>query len=226
MEIDGKASYPSNTIEERGLGKTKVKTEASSTSRVKKAITTTAKKRKKSFGKQFTELFVGADGGSMSTYLLQDIVIPTAKGIIRDVTEAITDGIKRGIEMQLFGSHSSQHSRDDRDRPNRHNTAYDRVTPSRTTRVNSRTHDRNQSRNRNFDEVVVDSHGEARDIIAEMKYLIDEYGQVTVKDLNELISKTGEFTDDYHGWYNLSSARVTQVRDGYLVDLPRPAYLQ
>ena len=215
-----KLSCPSNSISGREERKTKAKN----------IIKTKAVKRKKSFGKQFTDLFVGADGGNMSTYVIQDIVIPTAKGIIRDVTEAITDAIKNGIEMQLFGEHSNR--RDSRrsgyyseSKPRVNYTNYSESSYSRPNRQKP-TYGRPAAKNKQFDEVVVESHREASDVIQELMSRLHEYNEVSVEDLHDLVGITSEFVDGYYGWYNLNTARVKRVRDGYMIDLPKPVHLQ
>lgn len=212
-----KLSCPSNTLKSREAKKTKVA----------KVVKGTVTRKKKSFAKQFSELFVGADGGNISTYLIQDIIVPTAKNIVRDVTEAITDAIKGGIEMQLFGE--SSHRREPiHNRPGESRTNYTKF--SKPSNNNSRDRNSRQPTDKttsNFHsgDIKVGSHREANDVIRGLNSRIREYGEATVEDLNDLLGITGDFPDSDYGWYNLNTARVRSGRSGYLIDLPRPVYL-
>ena len=197
------------------------KSKIQQTKKIVKAKTKVLRK-KKSFIKQFSELFMGEDGGSVSSYILKDIIVPTAKGIVTDVIEAITDAVKGGIEMQLFGEQTNR--RQDRrgsgiyGKTSNTHTNYSNPKPARTKRTSN-------TRANQFDDIIVGSHREAQAVIRGLNDLIDQYGQATIADLQEIVQITGDFTDSYYGWVNLNTARVKPDRDGYLVDLPKPVYL-
>ena len=52
--------------------------------------------------------------------------------------------------------------------------------------------------------------------------LIERYQSATVADLYELVGVQGSYTDDKWGWVDIRGAGITRVRNGYLLDLPRP----
>ena len=54
-----------------------------------------------------------------------------------------------------------------------------------------------------------------------MEELISMYGLVSVADLYELVGITGSYTDNKYGWYDIRSASVVRVRDGYLLKFPK-----
>ena len=76
---------------------------------------------------------------------------------------------------------------------------------------------RNRSRH-NFDDIILDSRGEAEEVLSHLVDLVDDYGMASVADLYDLVGITSNFTDNKYGWTNLSSASVSRVRDGYLID--------
>lgn len=78
----------------------------------------------------------------------------------------------------------------------------------------------------NYDEIVLDSYGEAEEVLDKMSEILKEYGMVRVADLYELVGITGSYTDNAYGWTDMRSARSERVRGGgYLIKLPRPQRL-
>jgi hypothetical protein len=76
--------------------------------------------------------------------------------------------------------------------------------------------------NYGFDDVYLESRGEAEEVLTRMDELIDAYGFVTVADLYDLVGKTCNYTDNKYGWTNLRNAEAVRVRGGdYLLRLPR-----
>ena len=48
----------------------------------------------------------------------------------------------------------------------------------------------------------------------------------TVRDLYEMVGIRAAHTDEKYGWVDIRDARVDRVRDGYVLDLPRPEFLR
>jgi uncharacterized protein YerC len=74
----------------------------------------------------------------------------------------------------------------------------------------------------NFDEVILPTRREAEEVLDFLHDLLTRYETVSVSDLYELVGETGNFTDEKWGWTDLAGASVSRVRDGYLLNLPRP----
>ena len=214
MKVDNGASgtkivkmeYPSNTHKERAPEKREKK--------VEKIIRGSVVQRKKPLGRRITEAFVGEDVSSVSGYIIHDVLIPAAKSTLSDM-------VGGGIEMLLFGEARGRGGRRDR---NKSYVSYDRVSYKNDNRDSKGRRDisaRNRSRH-NFDEIILDSRGEAEDVLTHLVDLIDEYKMASVSDLYALVDITPNYTDDKYGWTNLSTATVSRVRDGYLLDLPQP----
>jgi hypothetical protein len=83
-----------------------------------------------------------------------------------------------------------------------------------------------RSRSRHdFKDIILDSRGEAEEVLSHLVDLILDYGQATVADLHDLVGIKIEYTDNKYGWQSLNRAEVVKVRDGWLIDLPKPMQL-
>ena len=68
-----------------------------------------------------------------------------------------------------------------------------------------------------------------RDAEAVLEHLIDytvEYEMASVADFYELVDFPTTYIDNKYGWNDLRNARVLRVRDGYILDLPKPEALE
>ena len=143
----------------------------------------------------------------MKDYILMDVLVPAVK-------KAISDIVRDGIDMILYGEASGKR------KPGTNSTyvsynkcsyprEYDRREPQRTRG------------GYNPDDIVLETRGEAEEVLARMDELIDLYGQVSVADLYDLVGKTCEYTDNKYGWTNIRNAEPVRVRDGYLLKMPK-----
>src|SRR3954454_10116741 len=74
-----------------------------------------------------------------------------------------------------------------------------------------------------FDEIVLESRGEAEEVIDRMYDLLSRYDSVSVADMYELTGIQSAHTDQKWGWTDLRGSTVTRTRaGGYLLDLPEP----
>ena len=212
ITVDREA-YPSNSkrVKEETSEKVEKKPE------VQKIVTGRVRKQKKGFFKRIGQTMFGDDTRSVGAYVLQDILIPAAKDLI-------VDTIRGGIEVAVYGERQSRNSRKGG------YTHYDKVSYRSGDRDRDRERDRREvSRSararHDFDDIVLDSRGEAEDVRIHLLDLCDEYGQATVADFYDLVGVTSSFTDNKYGWTDLRSASVSRVRDGYLINLPRTELL-
>ena len=198
-----KLDLPSNSHKSKEV-KIEEKTE------IKKVVKTPVKRKKKSIGKKFSEVFMEDDTKSVGSYLINDVLIPAAK-------DTIVDLISSGIEMLMFGSDGGARKKSSSYGRKSGYTSYNSISDGKKK---SRSDYKYQNRYV-MDEIIVDTRGEAYEIIRELEELIEQYGSASVSDLNDLIGETGEWTDNKWGWFDLGSSKIVRVRDGYLVDLPR-----
>lgn len=169
--------------------------------KVEKVVAGTVKtKKKSSIGKVFKS-FVSEDAKSIKTYLVGDIIVPTIKKTISDT-----------VDMILFGG--SKKSRSNISRVS-YRSFYDEPRTSRDVREPV------QTVGYSYDDIIVESRGDAEEVLSQMNDLIDTYQVVSVADLYDLVGLTGNYTDNKYGWTNLRNADVVRVRDGYMLKLPR-----
>lgn len=182
------------------------------------------RERKKGLGSKIAASFTGDDAQSTGEYVLFDVIIPTAKAML-------SDAVSQGFERLLFGTSSSRsprrdrgsmsdrqryssHSRRDRDRDR------DRGPHSPYPRREERGREGRNSRD--VGNVVVDTRGEAEEVLDTLTEMINKFDVASVGDLYDLVGISSEFTDNKFGWdadaWNRPDFR--RVRDGYLLDLP------
>lgn len=190
--------FPSNSYKKKAAKKTDKKIEKVTSGKVVQ--------KKKTLGKKFTEMFLGDDIESVSSYIIYDVIIPAAKNMISDT-------VSNGIEMLLFGQIKG--SRTIRDK----NKSYISYNSYHKNKDKNRVY-RNRARH-NFDDIILESRGEAEEVLSHLVDLVEDYGMASVADLYDLVGATSNFTDNKYGWDNLSSASVSRTRDGYLINLPR-----
>ena len=73
-----------------------------------------------------------------------------------------------------------------------------------------------------FDDIVLESRGEAEEVLSRMDELLEMYEIVSVADLYDLVGITHDYTDNNYGWTNIRTAEVVRVRNGgYMLKLPK-----
>lgn len=188
---------------------------------VEKIVTGSVVQRKKSLGKRFTETFFGGGHSTkdVGAYVFFDVMIPAAK-------DMVVDSVIQFAERSMFGEVRSAGRRGGR-RGGR--IDYNGISRSRSPLFDREERERGLSRRsratHDFDEIVLESRAEGIEVIQQMYDYLAKYEQVTVGDLYGLVGITAQFTDDRWGWVDLRGADVVRVRDGYLLDLPRPVAL-
>jgi len=209
---DGKKivmNYPGNSHRKRGEEREKPKRE-----KVEKIIRGHVVKKKKSFFRKLADTFLGSDVPSVSGYIIHDVLIPAAKDTLEDLVkgsiEVLLRGETRGYRGGRGGSGGGGRSYVRYDKASYRNDKEDRREPS----------SRNRARH-NFDDIVLDSRGEAEEVLSTLVDLVEDYDVASVADLYDLVGIESSFVDTKYGWTNLSRASVSRVRDGYLIDLPR-----
>lgn len=182
------------------------KKELTENRKVEKVIAGNAKIKKKSDAQKFLGSFISEDVADVKTYVLMGILVPAIKKAISDI---VTDG----VDMLLYGN--------TRDRKKRGNGGYvsyssyssdrrdDRRTSTRSTRYD-------------WDDIILDSRGEAEEVLDQLNELIDSYGVASVADLYDLVGLTVQYTENRYGWTSIRNADIINVREGYLLKLPRP----
>ena len=170
--------------------------------KVEKVVSGSVKSKKKNGLQKITNVFVPEDVDDVKSYIFEDIVVPAVKDIILDAVRAIlgVNGTSRG-RSSTSSKISYRKYYDDRDRrdsaPTRTRIGYD------------------------YDDIILETRGEAEDVLERMEELIDMYQLVSVADFYDLVGVSGNYTDNKYGWTNVRNASVVRVRDGYMIKLPK-----
>lgn len=187
--------------------KEKAAAEAKTEKKVEKVVNGTVKTKKKSEMNKIKDLFISEDAANVKSYILMDVLVPAVKKAISDI---VTDG----VSMILFGTTGSRSSRG-----NSSFISYDKFSRREDDRRYSNIRTRSGY---NFDDIYLESRGEAEEVLSRMDELIDMYGVVSVADLYDLVGITGNYTDNKYGWTNIRNAEAVRVMGGgYMLKLPK-----
>ena len=165
--------------------------------------------RKKGPLKRLAESIFSDDADSVKTYIVQEVLIPAVK-------KAISDIMSSGTDILLYGE-----SR--RNKPQ--NSSGSRISYSSYSgyysQSNPKTDSSKKPSNEFSQDIILETRGQAEDVIIRLGEILEKYRMVSVSDLNDILGITGQFTDSKYGWYDISSAQIVRVRDGFLLKLPR-----
>jgi hypothetical protein len=173
--------------------------------KIDKVVTGKVKTKKKTEMQKFANVFISEDVGDVKSYIFMDVLVPSIK-------KAISDIIKTGIDMVLYGDSSRGKS------SSASKISYNKYS-DKTPTVK-----RPVSRTRGGyipNDIFLDSRGEAEEVLERMDELIATYGLVNVADLYDLVGVDGHYTDNKYGWTDIRKAYVDRTRDGYLLRLPK-----
>lgn len=194
--------YKSNSHRSKE-GKTEALTDRK---KVEKVVHGRVRTKPKSGVSKITDVFISEDAANVKSYIVMDVLVPAVK-------KAISDIVRDGIDMILYGESRGRKS----------SLASGYVSYRDYSRSDDRDRFRD-SRSRSsyaHDDIILDSRGEAEEVLTRMDELIDTYGNVSVADLYDLVGKSSEYTDNKYGWTNIRNAEPIRVRDGYMLKLPK-----
>jgi len=177
--------------------------------KVEKVISGSAKTKKKNEVHRLADIFISEDATNVKSYIFQDVIIPTIKDTILEAIRMAFYGGYGGVSRKATGSNSGR-------------TSYGRYYDKRG-RAND--YEREEPRIRrgiDYDDVILDSRGEAEEVLAHMDELINEYGSVSIADLYDLVGITSNnYTNNKYGWTDIRTSQSVRVRDGYALKMPK-----
>lgn len=169
--------------------------------------------KKKSLGKKFTDTFLTDDVDSLSSYIIQDMVIPTVKNFVLNALQYCffhETGYRdygRGDDRRYtnYSAHYGGKSYGGRD--HRKEEDYRRKEPDwRTIDLN------------NLDD--------AESLVSRLRRQIEDTGDVSISQLYNLVNLPSEYTDMNWGWTSTRDIGLRRLpRGGYRLDLAEPRYL-
>ena len=189
--------YKSNSNKSKELTKNKKK------KKVVKPIAKATKKKKNALA----ETFISEDASNIKSYILMDVLVPAIKKAVIDI---VTDG----ISMLFYGdtSHGNRRS----------STSASYISYNRYSDRDRRDDRTSYGRSRySYDDIILQSRGEAEEVLDRMSEMIDTYGIVSVADMYDLVGIATNYTDNKYGWTNLRNAEPIRVSNGYMLKLPK-----
>ena len=180
--------------------------------KIDKVISGTAKVKKKSEFRKFTDNFISEDVDSVKTYVVKDVIIPSVIDLVEDI-------VVGGIRTLLRGDSGR---RDDRSRRGSGSPSYVNYTRYSDRRDDRSYRDNQTRRGYGYDDIVVNSRADAEAVIEQMDGIVDTYGMVSVADLYDLVGMTSNYTDNNYGWTNIRNAEPVRLRDGgWMIKMPK-----
>lgn len=165
--------------------------------------------RKENKFKKLIGGIIAEDAGNVGSYILGEVIFPNLKKVISDI---VTDG----IDMILYGE-----SRKNK----KYNTA-DKVSYRNYYDSDRRKDYREPIRSNRyaFDDLVLKdaTRVEAQEVIYRLNEIHKRFGMVSIADLYELVGIDDDnYMNNGYGWFDVSSASVVRVRDGYMIKMPK-----
>ena len=181
-----------------------------------------AKMRSKPLAMKFAEVFFEGSLKDAISYMINDIAIPQFK-----------NAILKGIEVIFYGGVNGSSSGRSSSGPTPYNSYYVGRDGTRRPAGSSSSSGRSQSDKnelsglkKSFDPklIVVEDRGEAQRVLLDLKADCDNFGQVGVDRLFELVNITSDWTSTKYGWVkgDLDDAKVRPCGNGWWFDLPDP----
>jgi hypothetical protein len=204
--------FPPNSV------RAKVESEAETPQdkKVEAVVKGEVQRRKKPLGKRFHEIFLGGDARGTAQYVVFSVLIPAAK-------DMLVEAGAQGIERLVYGE--SRRRPAGRSPMATGHIAYNRPPAAVSDRPPAAMSRRARTRF-DFDEIILQTRGEAEEVLDRMYDLLSRYDSVSVADLYELTGVQSAHTDQKWGWVDLRGSGLTRTRQGgYVIDLPEPSPL-
>jgi hypothetical protein len=194
-----------------------------------KVISGNAIQKKQGIGQKFKTLFMSGD---FKYYVIQDMVKPSLRAFAWDF---IIEGARRAIgERDTYGR-SRPPSGGFGPSPQRNyaqpvqRTGWGPQPAGPLGRDPAYIPDQHRfARDSRRDpyEYLVPTRDDAENCLESLATVIEQWDNVSVADLHELLGLTQSHVDQKWGWTHLNGATYRQVRDGYLLVLPPVEQLQ
>lgn len=172
--------------------------------------------KKKTPGQRFMETFFdNGDAKTVGLTILREVVKPAIK-------EMFFNSIRDGLSMFLWGD--TRASRND-SRGNgiiRDYTRYSSYSYSSGYVPDSRPADSSPK----YNNLIFERRADAEDVVYHLRDSLNRYDSVTIMNLYELVGIGTNSQHNKWGWTDLTNVRIRHVRDGFLLELPPPIYLE
>lgn len=179
---------------------------------IKKVVHGKVQVKPKSEVKKFADSFFAEDMTRVKSYIWDDVIKPFAKNVMYAI-------ISEGSSMLIFGDRAPRSGVNQNRTP--YGSMFNRQVPVTARPVA-------ETRNvYSYNDVVIETRGEAIEVLEYLRDLLTTYGMVSVSDFYESVGKIGEVTDHKYGWTNLDYVDIVRVMGGgYMLKLPRAVPLK
>ena len=177
--------------------------------RVEKVISGTAKV-KESGSRKLMDAFISEDAATAKSTIFLDVIVPAVKKLFVDIIET-------GLDVVLYGGSGRVKSG-----PKTGKVSYNGYYNKPDT---SRQRDYRSPVKGEYSDVLLETRGEADNVLFQLGELIDQYDVASIADLYDLVGLTANFTDQKYGWTDIRNAQIIRMREGYLLKLPKAKLL-
>lgn len=201
MNLD---NYPSNSIKSRENPENKT-TDIRKREKPKEPIQVT--KKKKSFGQRFKEAFIGQSVGSVTDYVLWEVIVPYVKKLLAESAQT-------AINLALFGDAKPKWKTNGRS-----HTEMASVYNERNSANNNRR--RTRTNRPNIQDFLFPSEEQASRVLESLMEEIADYEVATLADFYSEVNEPVVPVDSKWGWRSLEGADISEIPgEGWVLDLP------
>jgi len=170
------------------------------------------------------ESFVGGEPRSVGSFVMLDVLLPAMRDMIADGFTQMIEGVVYGESRSAGRRTGTRFTGGGGSRVNYHRIS----TPSRfDARPDPREPVHRRSRaDFDFEDIVFPKRVEAEEVLDRLFGVIQQYESATVRDFYDLVGEPSPYTAENYGWSDIRDSGVRRIRDGYLIDLPRPELLR
>lgn len=192
--------------------------------KIESVVTHEVTTRKKPLGKRLKEALIGGDSKSVFHYVLTDVLLPQAKDMLNEAAS-------QGFEKLIFGETRPGRRMGPRPGSPTNYTSYNRYAARGNNPIGRVGRDERvapvspQPRSHTVDDILFASRIEAETVLDRMYDLLREYDNVSLSDLYSLVGMSSNYVDGNWGWLDLTGSGIQRVRDGYILNLPKPGPL-
>lgn len=175
--------------------------------------------KKKTPGQRFRDMFLGnSDAKSVGSTIFKEVVKPAIK-------EMFFNSIRDGLAMFLWGDAKAGRGNSRGNNIIRDYTSYSSYS-NHSYNSGYIPDEKSNDSSPKYNNLIFERRADAEDVIYHLRDSLNRYDSVTIMNLYELV---GIGTNPQHnkwGWTDLTNVRIRHVRDGFLLELPPPIYLE
>lgn len=181
-------------------------------------VVTGAKQVPRPATRRFFDFLLAESPKDLVKKIGRDVLVPRAKAGVEEAIQSFIHGMFWGNSQP-----PSNMVRGSVIRPSGGSVNYHQIAPSQQSGLQqARQALPSQQQSGNYQDLVCVTQQQAELLLANMYDLLNQFNVATVGDLYELAGISPSVSDNAYGWTNLDRARISKVRDGYLLELPRP----